>query len=61
MEFVRKTNIKAVKVLPGLSSIINGKVTQMDIRNISIEDLLGREPVEIDAEKVSSYITNKIY
>jgi FlaA1/EpsC-like NDP-sugar epimerase len=59
MEFVRKTNIKAVKVLPGLSSIINGKVTQMDIRNISIEDLLGREPVEIDAEKVSSYITNK--
>jgi len=59
MEFVRKTKIKAVKVLPGLSSIINGKVTQMDIRNISIEDLLGREPVEIDAEKVSSYITNK--
>jgi len=59
MEFVRKTNIKAVKVLPGLSSIINGKVTQMDIRDISIEDLLGREPVEIDIEKVSSYITNK--
>jgi FlaA1/EpsC-like NDP-sugar epimerase len=59
MGFVRKTKIKAVKVLPGLSSIINGKVTQMDIRDISIEDLLGREPVEIDAEKVSSYITNK--
>lgn len=59
MEFVRKTEIKAVKVLPGLSSIINGKVTQMDIRDISIEDLLGREPVEIDSEKVSSYITNK--
>lgn len=59
MEFVRKAKIKVVKVLPGLSGIINGKVTQMDIRDISIEDLLGREPVEIDVKKVSSYITNK--
>ncbi|HUU41196.1 MAG TPA: polysaccharide biosynthesis protein, partial [Desulfatiglandales bacterium] len=56
MEYVRKANIKDVKVLPGLSDLINGKVTVKDIRDISIEDLLGREPVEIDMGQVSSYI-----
>lgn len=59
MEFVREAKIKDVKVLPGLSDIINGKVTQRDIREISIEDLLGRKPVEVDIKKVSSYIKNK--
>ena len=57
MEYVRKTDIKDVKVLPGLSDLINGKITLKDIRDISIEDLLGREPVEIDMGQVSSYIS----
>ena len=60
MEHVRKTNIKNVKVLPGLSDLINGKVSLNDIRDISIEDLLGREPVKIDLKKVSSYLRNNI-
>lgn len=59
MKYVRKTSIKDVKVLPGLSDLINGKVTLKDIRDISIEDLLGREPVEIDMRQVSSYIRHK--
>ena len=59
MEYVRKTNIKDVKVLPGLSNLINGKVTIRDIRDISIEDLLGREPVKIDMIPITSYISGK--
>ena len=59
MEYVRKTDIKNVKVLPGLSDLINGKVTLRDIRDISIEDLLGREPVEIDMKSVSSFINGE--
>jgi len=59
MAYVRKTNIRDVKVLPGLSDLINGKVTLRDIRDISIEDLLGREPVQIDMGQVSSYIRLK--
>ena len=59
MEYVRKTDIRDVKVLPGLSDLINGKVTLRDIRDISIEDLLGREPVKIDMGQVSSYIRHK--
>jgi len=59
MEYVRETSIKDVKVLPGFSDLINGKVTLKDIRDISIEDLLGREPVKIDMGQVSSYISGK--
>jgi len=59
MEYVRKTSIKDVKVLPGLPDLMDGKVTLNDIRDISIEDLLGREPVEIDLKEVASYISHK--
>jgi len=59
MDYVRKADLKDVKVLPGISDLINGKVTLKDIRDISIEDLLGREPVQIDMGKVSSYIRNE--
>ncbi|MFO8163897.1 MAG: nucleoside-diphosphate sugar epimerase/dehydratase [Desulfatiglandales bacterium] len=59
MTHVRKADIKDVKVLPGLSDLIDGNVSLKDIRNISIEDLLGREPVQIDMGQVSSYLNNK--
>ena len=59
MEYVRKTEVKDVKVLPGLSDLMNRKVSLKDIRDINIEDLLGREPVKIDMEQVSSYIRDK--
>jgi FlaA1/EpsC-like NDP-sugar epimerase len=59
MEYVRKAKIKDVKILPGLSDLMNGKVSQSDIREISIEDLLGREPVKLDVKNISSYIKNK--
>jgi len=60
MEYTRKTGLKDVKVLPGLSDLMNGNVTLKDIRDISIEDLLGRDPVQIDMRQVSSYIGDKI-
>jgi FlaA1/EpsC-like NDP-sugar epimerase len=59
MAYVRETNIRDVKVLPGISDLMNGKVTLKDVRDISIEDLLGREQVEIDMRQVSSYIRRK--
>ena len=56
MEYVREAHLKDVKVLPGLSDMINGNATVNDIRDISIEDLLGREPVNIDMEQISAFI-----
>lgn len=36
----------AVRTLPGLSDIATGKVSMSDVRDLEIDDLLGREPVK---------------
>ena len=36
----------AVRTLPGLSDIATGKVSLSDVRELDIDDLLGREPVK---------------
>jgi len=59
MEEIRKTDLNDVKVLPSISDLMNGRVTLKDIRDISIEDLLGREPVRIDMKEVSYCVRDK--
>ena len=48
-----------VKVLPSFTTYIEGAVNVSSVRNISIEDLLGRDPVNIDLEKIMGYVENK--
>jgi FlaA1/EpsC-like NDP-sugar epimerase len=48
------------KVLPGLGELINGTVSVKAIRDISYLDLLGREEVKLDQEKIGGYITGKV-
>jgi len=48
-----------IKTLPGLYELVDGKVSVSRIRNIRIEDLLGREPVDLDLEEISGYLEGK--
>ena len=48
-----------VKIIPGLFEILEGKVNLTRIRDVSIEDLLGREAVSLDLELVSSLLAGK--
>src|SRR5574338_571519 len=48
-----------VFTVPGLEDLMNGKVAINAMRPVDIEDLLGREPVSIDAEHVHRMITGK--
>ncbi len=50
----------SVKMMPGISEIINGKVGLSDIRDVSVEDLLGREPIRIDIAKTKSMVKDKV-
>ena len=45
------------KTLPSISELINGTLTVSQIKNVEIEDLLGRDPVELDRELIGSYLT----
>lgn len=59
MDFVRESGVKKVKILPGLLHIFTGKATLSDVREIVPEDLLGRETVKIELEKIASYLSGK--
>ncbi|MBU1084365.1 MAG: polysaccharide biosynthesis protein [Candidatus Omnitrophica bacterium] len=48
-----------VKIVPGLSKILSGKVT-VQIKEVEPEDLLGRESVEVNEEEIESRIKNKV-
>lgn len=47
------------KVTPPMESLLSGKSRLEDIRNIEIEDLLGREPVEPDHRLISACISER--
>ena len=55
----KNTGVK-VKTIPSLSEIIDGKVNVNSIREIDINDLLRREPIQTDCENVSRYINGKV-
>ncbi len=48
-----------IKVLPGLSQIANGDVTVNLIKNVAIEDLLGRDVVKVNNEEIYNHIFGK--
>lgn len=53
-----KTKVKT-QIMPMIEDIMLGKVAVNQFRNVEVEDLLGREPVELDIDGISEYITGK--
>ena len=49
-----------LKTIPGVYEIIDGKVDIKKIRDVQIEDLLGREPIKVNLNEMSEYIHNKV-
>lgn len=47
------------KTLPMLGSLVDGKVTVNDVREVKYEDILGRPPVQLDSEGIGRYLTDK--
>lgn len=48
-----------VKTVPALYQLINGEVTIQKIRNIQIDDLLGRDGVTVDSHGITEFLTGK--
>jgi len=53
-----KTNIKT-QILPKIEDIMLGKVSVSQFQDVSVQDLLGREPVELDNRPIAEYITGR--
>lgn len=59
IEICRKTKCE-IKTLPGMYQFMNGDVMVEKLRKVEIEDLLGRESVQIDLEGLMKYVSNKV-
>lgn len=60
VEVARSAGVNSLKILPSLSDLLSGRVRLAHLRDVSVEDLLGRKPVEIDTKSIEDYINNKI-
>ena len=59
LEICQETACK-IKILPGIYQMVNQEIDVSMLRDVSIEDLLGREPVDLHMEKIGNYITGKV-
>ena len=49
-----------LQMVPGIYQLINGDVSVSQLREVSIEDLLGREPVAINVDEIIGYVKDKV-
>lgn len=59
VSIAQRTSCK-VKTLPGIYDIVDNKVSMKNIRDVDIEDLLGREETKIDLKEIAGYIENRV-
>jgi FlaA1/EpsC-like NDP-sugar epimerase len=54
-----KTTGAKLKIIPALNDLIAGKISVKKLRDVSVEDLLGREPIIADLNGILGYVHNK--
>ena len=60
IEICREAPECELKILPGVYQLVSGDVTVSKIRKVKIEDLLGRDEIDITTEKVGRYVSGKV-
>ncbi|MHB8073903.1 polysaccharide biosynthesis protein [Desulfosporosinus fructosivorans] len=58
VEICEKVGVE-LKIMPGVYDIISGDMNVNPIRQIQVEDLLGRDPVCVDLEEVAGYVAGE--
>ncbi|MEO8647839.1 MAG: nucleoside-diphosphate sugar epimerase/dehydratase [Acidobacteriota bacterium] len=59
IDICREIPVKA-QIVPSLNEIAHGRVSVSRIRDVQIEDLLGREPVSLDDENLHDFLTGRV-
>ena len=60
VEICKETKASNLKILPGVHDILSGKITVSAIREVQVEDLLGRDPVWVDLQEVAQYLKDQV-
>lgn len=49
-----------LQIVPGMYELIDGRVSISQIREVKVEDILGREPVKVDLESIAGYLEGRV-
>ncbi len=58
LEICKETNCK-LRSMPGMYQLVNGEVNVSKLRDVEVEDLLGRDPISVDLDSILGYVQNK--
>ena len=58
LNICQETNCN-VRILPGIYQLINGEVSISKLRQVEVEDLLGRDQIEVDLNSIMGYVSGK--
>ena len=59
IEACEGTGLKS-RTTPGIGELIDGRISFNTIREVSLEDLLGRDPIDLDMKSIGGYLTDKV-
>ena len=59
LDICKETNCE-LKSLPGMYELVRGSVTTQALKDVAVEDLLGREPVKVNMDEISGFISGKV-
>ncbi len=58
LEICKETDCQ-IQTVPGVYQLLNGEVNVSKLRNVEIEDLLGRDPIKVNLDEILGYVKGK--
>ena len=58
LDICKETSCK-LRALPGMYQLVNGEVSVSKLRDVEVEDLLGRDPIEVNLDSILGYVKGK--
>ena len=58
VDLCKETGLK-YRIIPGIGELIDGRLTIKSIRDVAYEDLMGRESIQLEMEKIGEYLKDK--
>ena len=49
-----------LKRLPGIYQLVNGEISVSKLKDVDVNDLLGREPIQVDLNSIMGYVSGKV-
>ena len=49
-----------LKRLPGMYQLVNGEVSISKLKDVDVNDLLGRDPIQVDLDSIMGYVSGKV-